>query len=667
MDYTSYLAEGAVVKNTTEILRLRGGVSQGSDCDSNGVPGYMQDYCEDDDMDLIRARREVEDFPILIAGGGIPVKEGSNIHGLNIDEEGILSPRSAKVWLEEQEKLKLKNGVEAVLQSASGGIPLEKVTVEDYVSSDEETCKVTDLEALERNTLHRATKMAFASNKLEREELFSLRKKLQVVDYALKKRGLSLADLELEQIEGENLFNKGLKAKSTARDEFGLPSFSADAKEGTSGLKNSQGVERSFDNMGVILEDFPSLPKKKEDEPKGTKNETTKAQSGEPEEAKGVKKNWSSVLKSPPPVVNNVNFEFHPLPSGTKIVDPPLDVLQKGLEKFKFCLVGVFTRGPQSFTAVRNGAERIWGGKGLRNVYQKNETTFVFKFASLADKSAALARGTCYINGKPLLLSDWGVNAQEHLITEIPIWVKFSNIPECYWTVEGLSRIASVIGEPLSADALTSQIDMLPFAKICIKYSVGDELPNKIPVMALDLLGTKRLVEVLVEYDQKPLVCSGCKALGHVISVCPRTKRMWVQKEKNPPANEVNNKESAETIFPKEIDNVDAKPNMVNSPAMETGVVPNLIPSETNPNPGIIEEAATGENVGGWTKVERKRPPPSPTQSVEDSPPPLNTFKNLARVDEIDDKRGGVAKLSKSQKKKQRQRGTAGKSSPRST
>lgn len=78
-----------------EVLRLRGGVSQGSDCDSDGVPGYMQgEYGDDDRMELLRARREVEDFPVLVPTGDGSLDIGNLSRNRN--EDGILSTRSAR-------------------------------------------------------------------------------------------------------------------------------------------------------------------------------------------------------------------------------------------------------------------------------------------------------------------------------------------------------------------------------------------------------------------------------------------------------------------------------------------------------------------------------------------------------------------------------------------
>lgn len=79
--------------------------------------------------------------------------------------------------------------------------------------------------------------------------------------------------------------------------------------------------------------------------------------------------------------------------------------------------------------------------------------------------------------------------------------------------------------------------------------------------------------------------------------------------------------------------------------------------------PGVADES-------GWQKVEKKRSfVHSPSPSVEESPSPLDTFKGLMKVDEIDAIRGKARKLTQSQKKKQKHKGNGagGKFSPRFT
>lgn len=61
---------------------------------------------------------------------------------------------------------------------------------------------------------------------------------------------------------------------------------------------------------------------------------------------------------------------------------------------------------------------------------------------------------------------------------------------------------------------------------MCVQYKVGDPLPHSISVVDFD----KSNVEVKVTYLNKPLICTHCKSLGHLINVCPIAKREWVRK-----------------------------------------------------------------------------------------------------------------------------------------
>lgn len=85
-----------------------------------------------------------------------------------------------------------------------------------------------------------------------------------------------------------------------------------------------------------------------------------------------------------------------------------------------------------------------------------------------------------------MVVCAWGCSPCKVPITSMPLRLKLSNVHDCYWTNKGLSSLASIVGRPLSADNLTSQLDVLPFAKMCVQYNYGDPLPNSIPVMAID-------------------------------------------------------------------------------------------------------------------------------------------------------------------------------------
>lgn len=97
-----------------------------------------------------------------------------------------------------------------------------------------------------------------------------------------------------------------------------------------------------------------------------------------------------------------------------------------------------------------------------------------------------LTKGTWYVEQRPMLVRVWCNNLKEKQVPSMPLWIKLTHISDCYWTKEGLSSIASVIGPPIIADQLTSKLDILPFARFCVEYKLGVPLPSSIPVMVLD-------------------------------------------------------------------------------------------------------------------------------------------------------------------------------------
>lgn len=223
-----------------------------------------------------------------------------------------------------------------------------------------------------------------------------------------------MAQFEKETYMDKDVFNVGIQDPNQVvigRDEFGLPiignfktggNVAASTKDvGVSGVKNSQGQEKQAEGINTSNCEEP------------------------------VKKSWANVLKSdngmPQP-----KFSYFPMAEGSTVVQTPLEVLKKGNEKFKLCAVGTFTKGHRSFSAVSSFVEKFWRQKGLTNVYQKDECTYLFKFNSENSLNAFLSRGTWYISQKPMVVTEWGAKPGVNKITSMPLWIKLSNVPECY-------------------------------------------------------------------------------------------------------------------------------------------------------------------------------------------------------------------------------------------
>ena len=365
-----------------------------------------------------------------------------------------------------------------------------------------------------------AVKAAYASNKNERMELINARKYIMELQSIIVKNGLSVDNV----CDDEEISKKDLGDSAQfilGRDELGLPIF-----------KNQPDV-----CCETMLPKNPFTEKMKDkvvEVPQSRAEQIAEAIVAATEAAiKGAhkeeeKKSWLNVVKSPnsPAIV----FNYCPLPQGCSVVRPSDEVLQKGVDKFKLCVTGTFTKGTWPYPKVVDLATKAWSLKGLESVSKRDNHNFIFKFKSEVAMNSVLARGTWYFERKPLVLCAWGDTIGVKSINSMPLWVKFANLPDYYWTPEGLSSVASVIGPPICADLLTSQMNPIPFAHMCVTYSFGDPMPGIIPVASW---GGGAPVDVIVSYPYKPLSCDGCKSLGHTAGACPIVKRVWIQKEKS--------------------------------------------------------------------------------------------------------------------------------------
>ena len=424
------------------------------------------------------------------------------------------------------------------MPSSSGGIALENVVlVEDGYSSDETQPPVEN----DVSNMSATVQAILKTTKHEREALISTKAKLSDVLCFLRKKGFSETQIY------EDLARDGFVRASPARDEFGLPDLGS-AKIDVKNNDLPHSANKVFESMSQqpnlgAKESPPTVQNPLKDKMKQKIGESTPVTTCPDvpmdgpvgEDAKSTTPTWSSVVK------NNVaeevlSFDYCPMAPGASKVTPPSDVLKKGMEKFKCCLVGNFSKGTLPLSKVMEIAKKSWDSRGLCHVSQKDSHTFLFKFASERDMNVVLARGTWYFDRKPLILTAWGTDLGVGKVSTIPLWVKFKNIPDYYWTREGLSCVASSIGPPICADKVTSQLNPVPFAKLCVKYTVGEPLPESVKVALMDVntmeLSETEFATVEVSYPQKPLICSGCKSLGHLVGACPTVKRVWVEKSK---------------------------------------------------------------------------------------------------------------------------------------
>lgn len=245
-------------------------------------------------------------------------------------------------------------------------------------------------------------------------------------------------------------------------------------------------------------------------------------------------KSWSSVVTNSATVKNLGLSFFPPISSvGSVTVAPPVEVLKLGLNKWSTSLVGHFIHSKLPFRLVESSAKKLWGHQGLSKVYLHDKGYFIFKFDTVTDRDNVLASGPWYIASKLLCLQPWqeGVNFIKSDCSKVPIWVKLSNIPLSYWMKEGLSYLASAVGRPLFADDMTSKLETMSYARICIEMDALSTFPASINAVVFDGNAVvEETVAVKVEYWSRPPSCSVCKCFGHSLAKCPNSNMQWVPK-----------------------------------------------------------------------------------------------------------------------------------------
>ncbi|GAV92701.1 LOW QUALITY PROTEIN: Exo_endo_phos domain-containing protein/DUF4283 domain-containing protein, partial [Cephalotus follicularis] len=182
-------------------------------------------------------------------------------------------------------------------------------------------------------------------------------------------------------------------------------------------------------------------------------------------------------------------------------------------------LVGFFVGKKIPFRSLFSVLHKKWSAAGKFSIHTAENGIYVFKCESAATRDWILNNGPWDVWGVHLALRLWERDMPpiSSGFAKIPVWVKLMNIPMEYWTVQGLSRLASVLGTPLHMDPATEGKQLISFARICVEMMADKQFPEVIKTRRSN--GT--LVEVKVEYSWKPPVCDRCKVFDHSTNGCP--------------------------------------------------------------------------------------------------------------------------------------------------
>ncbi|GAA0151020.1 hypothetical protein LIER_09831 [Lithospermum erythrorhizon] len=174
-----------------------------------------------------------------------------------------------------------------------------------------------------------------------------------------------------------------------------------------------------------------------------------------------------------------------------------------------FCLIGCFTGRFSGGKAVQD-VTKAWGVRVKIFPYSKGWT--IFRFHSEEDKDKVFIDGPYMIYGKTLMLkhnpTDGVLDAD--LFLDIPLWVKFYDVPLRYWIASGLSKIASKLGRPLYTNQFTCERSRASYARILVEVDIRCAPIHEFPVhLPRGIIHTQR-----VSYEDFPDFCYRCQSFG---------------------------------------------------------------------------------------------------------------------------------------------------------
>ena len=283
----------------------------------------MSSNCDSDGCPIDQDGAKLEDCGGFTSGVQFAVRSdvlheilsgsGKDVEGKHIDVDFLEAP-----W---------------VRPSALGGIPVvERVEIEDVEDGFSSDGVASPKSVSGNHEMSSTVQTILRTSKHERDELYSARRKLGDVFGFLRKQGFSeeqvLADLKRE----------GFGTTLPSRDENGLPLLNPVPNP----LK---------DKMKSKMDDVQSSAQKVfEENPKPVvKSEEEKPPGSDAKSEKSKPKPWADVVKIDVP---ELKFNYYLKAKGVSLLEPPDEVLKKGNDKYKFCVVGTFSKGTLTYKLV---------------------------------------------------------------------------------------------------------------------------------------------------------------------------------------------------------------------------------------------------------------------------------------------------------------------------
>lgn len=203
---------------------------------------------------------------------------------------------------------------------------------------------------------------------------------------------------------------------------------------------------------------------------------------------------------------------------GVPVVIAPNSVVLQASESWKDHIIAHFHGRCPGPAKIYNDLNPVWGKHGNITIHTLSETACLIFVPSVATRQWVVDVGYWQVDNCALTVALWSPEASlemKELVTA-PTLVVLKSVPPQLYSLDGLSVIASGIGEPLHTEH--SRLAPFHFGDTKVKVEIKLESLPPPAVIIRDTRGYS--VRVSVDYPRLPPKCCNCGKFGHSLKYC---------------------------------------------------------------------------------------------------------------------------------------------------
>ncbi|KAL0733085.1 hypothetical protein Bca4012_009295 [Brassica carinata] len=208
------------------------------------------------------------------------------------------------------------------------------------------------------------------------------------------------------------------------------------------------------------------------------------------------------------------------LEDGTPVVQAPTSILLKTAEIWKDHIVAHFHGTCPPPGKIFADLNPVWEKFGDIRVRMMLETSCLNFVPNVKSREWVLQVGYWQVDHCAVSVFPWSAEGsfQDLELRFAPTWVILKNVPTQLYSLDGISVVASAIGEQLHTEKL--RLDPYHFGDTKVKVEIDLSVTPPHVVEVRDTQNNS--VRIRIEYPKLPLKCCNCGKFGHLMNRCPR-------------------------------------------------------------------------------------------------------------------------------------------------